>query len=204
MRASDDDRDAVLRILQDAHAAGRLSIEEFDQRQDAALAATHTDDLDGLIDDLPEGRRLPAGIPTYAIAPAPRSRPPVPTRIDEPRPMSYAVLSGRTVELEPGSPGLNTFAWWGGHDIYVADAMGPGAVVVLNVSAVMGGHDIYVPPGVKVIDECIAIMAGNDVARDAQGDGSNGTLVLRGFLWWAGSDVKLDTRGLQGQIPYPR
>ena len=36
----------------------------------------------------------------------------------------------------------------------------------------------------------VAIMAGNDISPEAQGDGSNGTLILKGFLWWAGHDVK--------------
>ena len=35
-------------------------------------------------------------------------------------------------------------------------------------------------------------MAGNDIHKGAQGDGSNGTLIIKGFLFWAGSDIKLD------------
>lgn len=50
---------------------------------------------------------------------------------------------------------------------------------------------MFVPEGVRVIDQSVAIMAGNDIKRRAQGDGSNGTLVLKGFLWWGGNDVKL-------------
>ena len=33
-------------------------------------------------------------------------------------------------------------------------------------------------------------MAGNDIKPDAQGDGSNGTLVLTGFLFWGGNTVR--------------
>lgn len=192
LRIGDAERDAVLHALQEALAAGRLDVEEIDERQDKVLQAKFTDELEALVADLPEGRALAL---TSDAAPATRpgtSRAHVPTRLDETPRTKVAILSGQTIVLEPGSPGLNTFAFWGGHDIYLRDCMGPGAVVTLEVSAIMAGHDIYVPPGVRVVDDCVAIMAGNDVEPAAQGDGSNGTLILRGFLFWAGSDVKLD------------
>lgn len=47
------------------------------------------------------------------------------------------------------------------------------------------------PPGVRVLDESIAIMAGNEIKKKARGDGSNGTLILRGLIFWAGSTVRL-------------
>ena len=53
LRASDDDRDTVLRALQRHTAAGRLSLEEFDRRSTAALAAVTLDDLAALTFDLP-------------------------------------------------------------------------------------------------------------------------------------------------------
>ena len=54
LRASDDDRDIVLRALERHTAVGRLSLDEFDQRSTAALAAVTLDDLAGLTADLPE------------------------------------------------------------------------------------------------------------------------------------------------------
>lgn len=195
-RVSDEDRDLVLRVLQNAHAVGRLDVAEVQERQDAALAARFSDELVDLVDDLPEGQGLSIGTGT-AIAPSASGRPHVPTRIDEPLRNTIAILSGQNIVLEPGSPGLNAFSFWGGHDIFLRDAMGPGAVVVIDGPAIMAGHDIWVPPGVRVVDECIAIMAGNNIEPAAQGDGSNGTLILRGFLFWAGSDVKLDPATVQ-------
>jgi DUF1707 SHOCT-like domain len=58
LRASDDDRDTVLQALERHTAAGRLSLEEFDQRSTAALAAVTLDELAALIADLP---KLPDG-----------------------------------------------------------------------------------------------------------------------------------------------
>jgi hypothetical protein len=54
VRASDDDRDTVLRALERHTAVGRLSLDEFDQRSTAALAAVTLDDLAALTADLPK------------------------------------------------------------------------------------------------------------------------------------------------------
>jgi Domain of unknown function (DUF1707) len=59
-RASDDDRDTVLRALEWHTAVGRLNLDEFDQRSTAALAAVTLDDLAGLTADLPELTDEPA------------------------------------------------------------------------------------------------------------------------------------------------
>ena len=59
LRASDDDRDIVLQALERHTAVGRLSLEEFDQRSTAALAAVTQNDLAALIADLPEPRVEP-------------------------------------------------------------------------------------------------------------------------------------------------
>jgi Domain of unknown function (DUF1707) len=54
LRASDDDRDAVLQALERHTAAGRLNLDDFDQRSTAALTAVTLDDLAALTADLPE------------------------------------------------------------------------------------------------------------------------------------------------------
>ncbi|AQX15539.1 hypothetical protein BCR15_04565 [Tessaracoccus lapidicaptus] len=183
MRAGDADRDDALRVLQQAHAAGRLSVEELGSRQDAVLAAQYVDDLLPVVADLPEGALLQAG-------PAVATPSPATTDVG----MSVTFMTGRDVDLAPGTSLYRNFAWWGGDDIILDRALGPGVLLTLELSAVMAGHDIYVPEGVRVIDESFAIMAGNDIDRDARGDGSNGTLILKGFLFWAGHDVKLSRR----------
>ncbi|MBB1511574.1 hypothetical protein H5398_01900 [Tessaracoccus sp. MC1679] len=100
-------------------------------------------------------------------------------------------MSGRDIVLESGTRDWGNLAFWGGNNIDLTQAMGPGRIVTLTLHAIMGGNNVFVPEGVRVIDQSVAIMAGNDIKRRAQGDGSNGTLVLKGFLWWGGNDVKL-------------
>jgi hypothetical protein len=70
LRASDDDRDTVLRALGRHAAEGRLNLDEFDQRCTAALAAVTRADLASLTADLPE---LPEE-PALLVEPANHSR----------------------------------------------------------------------------------------------------------------------------------
>ena len=68
IRASDDDRDRVVSLLREHHAAGRLTAEEFNERLDQAYAAKTMGELDELMADLPamDLYRLPdASLPRY-------------------------------------------------------------------------------------------------------------------------------------------
>lgn len=60
MRASDADRDAVLADLSEHFQAGRLTLEEFDERSDLALRARTYGELADLTRDLPAASRQPA------------------------------------------------------------------------------------------------------------------------------------------------
>lgn len=53
MRASDADRESVVERLRDAHAEGRLTIEEFQERLDGVYAARTVAELVTLTRDLP-------------------------------------------------------------------------------------------------------------------------------------------------------
>lgn len=79
IRASDVDREVVVATLRDAYTAGRLTLEEFDERTSAAYASKTWGDLRRLTEDLPSqpvlgsdvpGRRLPsAALPSTALSP---------------------------------------------------------------------------------------------------------------------------------------
>ncbi len=69
MRASDEDRQEIVGILRDAHAAGRLLPGEFYERLDAAFAAATWGELDDLVADLPL-TGTDAGLPSRLAAPA--------------------------------------------------------------------------------------------------------------------------------------
>lgn len=187
VRASDAERDETLQVLQEAYAAGRLTPEELDERQQRVLETRFVDELGAVVDDLPEAGRMGVAVTQPRSVPQPVA--------PHPAHQTWTIMSGRTTVIEPGTTLYRNFAWWGGDDIYLSDVMGPGVHLVLELSAIMAGSDIYVPAGVRVLDNSTAIMAGNYVESEASGDGSNGTLELRGFLFWAGHDVKLERSG---------
>ena len=190
LRAGDAEREAALEVLQRAFEAGRLSLEEMSERQDRALKMIYVDEVAALVADLPEGGTLVA--PAHHASPVPAAPSYMPLASTGPTDAggSFAVMSGRDRVFERGTTQASGFAFWGGDNVDLTQAMAPGVTFTLTLSAVMGGFEVIVPEGVRVIDESIAIMAGNDVKKSARGDGSNGTLVLRGFLFWGGSTVR--------------
>lgn len=94
IRASDQDREVVVTTLRDAYTAGRLTLEEFDERTTAAYAGKTWGDLRKLTEDLPAqpvlgsdvpGRRLPAALP----ANPPRTSGTTPPTRRRPRPVAF-------------------------------------------------------------------------------------------------------------------
>jgi hypothetical protein len=79
-RASDADRDRAVAALREHLAAGRLTVEEFEERMGKACAAKTLGELDSLMADLPEIG--PGQLPdapadrSAAIPPTTRQRPP--------------------------------------------------------------------------------------------------------------------------------
>jgi Domain of unknown function (DUF1707) len=77
MRASDQDREAVVATLRDAYTAGRLTLEEFDERTTAAYASRTWGELRKLTEDLPVQPILGSDVPgRHLPAPALPAHPP--------------------------------------------------------------------------------------------------------------------------------
>lgn len=183
------DRDRALSIVQAAYEAGRLDLDEMRERQERALKAKYLDELPALVADLPEGAELSVRPPSEVAGQAQYSALPAAGPADGG--FDVAIMSGKDIVVPPGTRDLASLAFWGGNTYDLTEAMGPGRIVTLTLNAIMGGSDVYVPEGVRVVDQSVAIMAGNGIADDAKGDGSNGTIVLKGFLFWGGNDVKV-------------
>ncbi|MFD7449842.1 DUF1707 and DUF4190 domain-containing protein [Kitasatospora sp. NPDC059827] len=78
MRASHADRDRTVDVLKAGFAEGRLSVEEYGQRHEAAARAVTYGELAALVADLPSG---PMAAPLQAAQPVPATflvPPPVP------------------------------------------------------------------------------------------------------------------------------
>ena len=82
IRASDVDREAVVTTLREAYTAGRLTLDEFDERMAAAYAGRTWGDLRALTADLPIQPVLGTDLPGRSPAPSPSaalpSHPPLP------------------------------------------------------------------------------------------------------------------------------
>ena len=69
MRASHEDRDRIVELLRTSAGDGRISIEELDERVEAALTARTYGELEALILDLPTAPGAAAAV-TLAVTPA--------------------------------------------------------------------------------------------------------------------------------------
>ena len=77
IRVSDAERDQAVTELSEHYQAGRLTLEEFDDRSDRALQARTGTDLSALFADLPKGMataRAPfsPGVPSFPAGPVRR------------------------------------------------------------------------------------------------------------------------------------
>jgi hypothetical protein len=70
IRASDVDREAVVNTLREAYTAGRLTLDEFDERMTSAYASKTWGDLRALTKDLPIQPVLGADLPDRQPSPA--------------------------------------------------------------------------------------------------------------------------------------
>ncbi|MFI5524805.1 DUF1707 domain-containing protein [Streptomyces platensis] len=192
LRASDSDRERVAEILRDAVAEGRLAMEEFDERLDAAYKARTYGELEPLTADLP----------VAAAAPAPLS-----LRKESGAPARW---SERIVSGTDGSAvgvgimgGFQRKGRWtigrrftavgvmGGGDIDLREADFAGPEVVITCWALMGGVHIVVPPGVDVDVRGLGIMGGFDAREDGEGaEPGAPRVIVRGLALMGGVAVE--------------
>lgn len=191
LRASDADRDRVVERLRDAVAEGRLDMEEFEERLDAAYKSRTYAELEPLTRDLPAAS---AG----AAAPfAAASGAGWPARIGGSGAGSsstaVAVMSGFQRKGRWTVPArFDAVAFWGGGELDLREADFAQREVVINCVAVMGGIQITVPPGVEIDVRGIGFMGAFD-QRGGPGPAQAGAprIVVTGFAFWGGVEVKV-------------
>ena len=181
LRASDAERERTADQLRHAAGEGRLTVEELDERLNAAYAARTRGELEQLVGDV-------------AV--------PVTTTGDSGLTVKRGGDPG-TKHLISIMGGTDRKGWWrvarqclslnimGGADLDLNDAELADDVVELTVFSLMGGADIYVPEGLNVEVSDVAIMGGNDVALGNPAPTPGGpTLRLRLISIMGGTDVK--------------
>jgi Domain of unknown function (DUF1707)/Cell wall-active antibiotics response 4TMS YvqF len=181
LRASDADRERALVVLREHLVAGRLTLEEFCERVDAALRARVTGDLAQLQDDLPEALTVTAGS---------RRRP---ARIT-------AALLGHVVRR--GHFRLRRWAFaasaFGDLDFDLRDATLDEGRATVTVLAAFGNVDVYVPEGVNVDVAGLTVFGHRrDWGRDAGPPDAPGIYIR--VLGFAGTiDVWRVPRDMRG------
>ena len=140
--------------LRDAMAEGRLTLDDFSQRTDAALTALTRDQLAEVVADLPAhptlgGGAVPAVVPTPWVVGV----------------MSHSERTGR---------------WRVGHELHAVAVMGEckidlrqavidAPLIVVDALAIMGTVEVIVPEGVQVDLQGIAIMGARTLRmKDAE------------------------------------
>jgi hypothetical protein len=173
LRVSDADRERVAERLRDAAGEGRLTVEELDERVEAAYGARTAGELAELTADLPvtAGSRLPA---------APSSR--------KPRRWLVSVMGGGNLRGRwRAGRKLTAVSLMSGGDVDLRHAEMDSPEIRITAVAIMGGVDVIVPAGVDVEVSGFAFMGGNDMKVPVQNLGPDAPRVhVRAFSLMGG------------------
>jgi hypothetical protein len=163
-RASDAERERAVEQLGRAAAAGRLDVDELEERVQLAYATSTRGELERLLADVPDEDLVAAAGAPSPVAP-PRAHPGVVLR-------EGPGGTGWVVSILGGSDRKGR--WRIARRCTVVNVMGGGAldlcdielaaaVTQINVYTIMGGGEIRVPHGVDVQVTKFALMGGHDV-----------------------------------------
>jgi hypothetical protein len=184
LRASDSERERTADQLRHAAGEGRLTVEELDERLDAAYGARTRGELAALVAD----------VDVQATAAAARSDSGLTVRRggDEGTRHLISIMGGSDRKgrwrVARQCLSLNIM---GGADLDLNDAELADDVVELTVFSLMGGADIHVPEGLNVEVSDIAFMGGNDVTLGNPLPAPGGpTLRLKLISIMGGSNVR--------------
>ncbi|MCA1655059.1 MAG: DUF1707 domain-containing protein [Pseudonocardiaceae bacterium] len=193
MRVSNDDRERVARVLHDAMAEGRLTVNELEERLDEVYAAKTFGDLEPVVRDLPVGNQARSPVvPTPAESPVPSNR--IGGRGTSSN--AVAILSGtdrKGVWTVP--PTFTSFALMGGVEIDLTEARFEDAETTIQAFAFMGGIEIYVPDDIVVQVNGTGFMGAfeNRAHNNAQPRPGMPLVRITGLAVWGGVEVKRRT-----------
>lgn len=197
LRASDDDRAAVARVLQTATEEGRLTPTELQERLDTLYRSKTLSELEPLTWDLPGHQDLalrppPVVVPGVVPTPGPVAAGSALGRVGGTPTSSVAIgiLSGAT---RAGNwvvaPQFSAVAILGGVDIDLTQARFAEREVTITAVAVMGGIDIIVPDDVTVVVNGIGFMGAFEDNARIVGPPGGPVVKINGLALMGGVDV---------------
>jgi hypothetical protein len=183
LRISDTDRDRAAEVLREAHAQGRITVDELDERLTSVLSAKTFADLVPVTRDLPavsaEAAADPKAPARSRIGGSPRFR------------MSLAILGGASRDgawVVP--PEYKAIATLGGIKLDMSDSTFAEAETVIKAYAVLGGMEITVPEDAEVDVGAIGIMGGIDHGGEGPGAPGGPRIRIVGVAVMGGIEVK--------------
>ncbi len=181
LRASDAERERAADQLRHAAGEGRLTVEELDERLNAAYAARTRGELAQLVADVD-------------VRPAPGSDSGLTVRRGEDDGTRFVVAVMGGVERKGRwrvGHSCTAINIMGGSELDLNDAELADDVVELTVVSFMGGGDVYVPEGLNVEISDFAVMGANDVKLgDSHPTPGGPTVRLNLVSIMGGTDVK--------------
>jgi len=194
LRISDTDRDRAAEVLREAHAHGRITVDELDERLTSVYAAKTFADL------VPVTRDLPAARATEAASP----RSPARSRIGgSPRfRMSLAILGGASRDGAWVVPAeYKAIATLGGIKLDMSDSTFAAAETVIKAYAVLGGMEITVPEDAEVDVGAVGIMGGIDHGGEGPGVPGGPRIRIVGVAVMGGIEVKRARTRRRTELP---
>ena len=183
LRSSDAEREHAVMQLREATAEGRLTLEEFSQRVEAAYVAKTADELAHLTTDLP----------------APAAQLPATGRRS--KRFTISIFGGVNRKGRWRSARSHwVLSIFGGSDLDFRQASLDGGEATVYVLDVFGGTDLYVPEGVDVDFSGFGIFGGADEhGRDSVPHAGAPVLRVRAFSLFGGSDLWRVPGGAKGR-----
>jgi hypothetical protein len=175
-------REHAVERLSVAYARDQLSLEDLESRLERAYAARTPEALDSVLSGLP------------ALAPDALSRPPVPASNAPGHKSFVAVMSGvvrRGAWVVPKR--ISAFAFMGGIELDLREAiLDPGGTEI-EVMAVMGGVVVTVPPTVRLESNGFALMGGfeDQLQEPASADPNAPVVRVTGFALMGGVETRV-------------
>jgi hypothetical protein len=182
IRATDADRERTAQVLRTSSANGQLTVDELDERVEAAYAAKTRGELERLVEDLGDTRERPGDVP---VRPG-----------DDGTRWVISVMGGsdRKGHWRVGRS-VTVLNLMGGSNLDLNDAEFAGDVVEMRVYSLMGGSEIRVPEGLDVEVSEFAFMGGNDIGHGGAGPRAGGPrLRLKMISIMGGSSLRRGRR----------
>ena len=182
LRISDTDRDRTAEVLREAHAHGRITVDELDERLTSVYSAKTYADLVPITRDLPavkDAAAPPQIARSSRIGGTPRFR------------MSLAILGGASRDgawVVP--PEYKAIATLGGIKLDMSDSTFAESETVIRAYAVLGGMEITVPADAEVDVGAVGIMGGVDHGAEGPGVPGGPRIRIVGVAVMGGIEVK--------------